>query len=89
MKRIQTRGTVFVNGTTGFAFAAMYRREKKNWIVLRAKHQREGFIICMGLLFSCSYHAAHTDFVKPNSPRPTKNCCKAHRLPTTGLEFII
>ena len=36
---------VFVHGTTGFAFVivAKYCQEKKNWIVLRTKHQKEGF----------------------------------------------
>ena len=43
MKEVQTHATVFVHGTTSLAFVAMYCREKKNWIVLRAKHQREAF----------------------------------------------
>ena len=43
---------VFVHGTTSSAFVAMYCGEKKNWIISRAKHPREGFYYYLhGLAF--------------------------------------
>ena len=71
--------------TTIFAFVAMYCRKKKNWIVLRAKHQRDGFYYYLyGLTFylqlacgpqrlcKAEYPAAHEELLK--GPQVVDHC---------------